>query len=242
MKVWGAQVRPPNVNRAVAAWLHNAGLMGGAERRFFESAVGRGQLVVDVGANQGIFTLLFSRLVGPEGRIVALEPEPALFGALDRNCRLNAAANVTRLRMAAGETRSQGVLHCSRFNSGDNRLTDSVNGPTVPVEIVPLDELLPTEQVGFIKIDVQGYEMNVVKGMKAIMDRSPALKVFFEYWPSGLSYAGCAPGELLDFFTDRRFALFELSRGGLRRLRGGDGARSTKSGEWSWRNLLAARD
>ncbi|MSO55894.1 MAG: FkbM family methyltransferase [Acidobacteria bacterium] len=242
MNVWGAQVRPPTMDRALAAWLLNAGFMGRAERRFFEKAVTPGQTVVDVGANQCVFTLLFSRLVGPDGRVFALEPAPALFGALDKNCRINAANNVTRLPIAAGETRSQGVLHCSRFNGGDNRLTDSLKGPTVPVEIVPLDEFLPPDQVSLVKIDVQGYELNVVKGMQAIMDRSPAIKVFFEYWPSGLGYAGCTPGELLDFFIDRRFSLFELSRAGLRKLQGHDVARSTKAGDWSWRNLLAARE
>jgi hypothetical protein len=78
--------------------------------------------------------------------------------------------------------------------------------------------------------------------MQAIMDRSPALKVLFEYWPAGLGYAGCASGELLDFFTDRRFSLFELSPGGPRKLSGGDIARSAGAGKWSWRNLLAARE
>ena len=241
MNVWGAQVRSPSVDRALAAWLMNAGLMGRAERRFFETAVTRGQIVVDVGANQGIFTLLFSRLVGPDGRVVALEPAPALFQALDRNCQINAADNVKRLPIAAGETRSQGVLHCSRVNSGDNRLTASLKGRAVPVEIIPLDEILPTEQVGLVKIDVQGYELNVAKGMQGILDRSPAIRVFFEYWPFGLGHAGHAPRELLDFFVDRRFLLFELSRNGLRKLDSDDVARSTKSGDWSWRNLLAAR-
>ena len=145
MNVWGARIHAPTLDRALAAWLLNAGLMGRAERRLFEGAITRGQLVVDVGANQGVFTLLFSRLVGPEGRVFALEPAPALFEALDQNCRANNAHNVTRLRAAAGETRSRGTLRCSRLNGGDNRLTDSLNGPSFPVEVMPLDDILPTE-------------------------------------------------------------------------------------------------
>jgi FkbM family methyltransferase len=230
------------MDRALAAWLLNAGLMGRAERRFFEGAVTPGQVVVDVGANQGIFTLLFSRLVGPGGCVFALEPEPGLFGALDRNCRINAASNVTRVPAAAGQTRSKGVLHCSRFNSGDNRLTDSLKGRSVAVEIVPLDEILPKEQVSLVKIDVQGYELSVVKGMPAIMSRNPAIKVFFEYWPAGLGYAGSVPGELLEFFLGRGFSLFDLSGAGLRKLSADDVTRSTKTGDWSWRTLLAARE
>ena len=242
MNVWGAEVRPPTVDRALAAWLLHAGLMGGVERRFFERAITPGQIVVDVGANQGIFTLLFSRLVGRDGRVYALEPAPALFAALDDNCRLNGADNVTRLQVAAGETRTRGELHCSRFNSGDNRLTDSLKGPVVPVTVIPLDEILPTEQVSLVKIDVQGYERNVVAGMQAVLDRSRAIRVFFEYWPAGLGYAGCAPGELLELFLVRGFSLFELSNAGLRRLPGPDVARSMRVAARSWKNLLAVRE
>ena len=242
MNVWGFRVRPPSMDRALAAFLLNAGVMGGPERRFFERSIAPGQVVVDVGANQGIFALLFSRLVGPEGRVFALEPAPALFVALDENCRINAASNVTRLQTAAGETRSVGVLRCSRFNRGDNRLTDSLNGPSVSVAIAPLDEILPTEQVSLVKIDVQGYELNVVKGMEAMVGRSPAIKVLFEYWPCGLGYAGSAPGELLDFFIDRGFSLSDVSRTGLRALDGRELARLTKVRDRTWRNLLAVRE
>ena len=242
LNVWEAQIRPPSLDRALAAWLFNAGLMGRAERRFFEQVVTPGQTVVDVGANQGIFTLLFSRLVGREGRVVALEPAPRLFAALDANCRLNGAANVERLQIAAGQQRAQGLLQCSRFNRGDNRLSGSPNGAFIPVEVVPLDDILPTEVVSLVKIDVQGYELNVVKGMQAVVERARAIKVFFEYWPAGLGYAGSAPGELLEFFLARRFSLFELSGAGLRKLSGHEAARSTRVGDWSWRNFLAARE
>jgi FkbM family methyltransferase len=242
MNVWGARVRPPTMDRALAAWLLKAGLMGGAEKRFFEGAIAPGQIVVDVGANQGIFTLLFSRLVGREGRVVALEPQPALFAALDRNCRLNGADHVTRLQVAAGETHAQGVLHCSRFNSGDNRLSDSLKGPSLSVDIVVLDDLLPTESVSLVKIDVQGYELRVVKGMQRILDRARGIRVLFEYWPAGLRYAESTPGELPDFFVARGFALFALHGVGVRKLSGDDLARLRQAGGRSWTNLLAVRE
>ena len=242
MNVWGAAVRPPSVDRALAAWLLNAGLMGRAERRFFERTVTPGQTVVDVGANQGIFTLLFSRLVGREGRVVALEPDPALFAALDGNCRRNGAGNVTRLQLAAGEHRAHGTLRRSRFNRGDNRLTNSLTGHSIPVDIAALDELLPTEHASLVKIDVQGYELNVVKGMPRILDRVPGIKVFFEFWPAGLGYAGAAPGELPDLFLSKGFSLFTLEGSGVRKLGDGDLARLRQAGGRSWTNLLAERE
>jgi FkbM family methyltransferase len=241
MNVWGAQVRPPSLDRAVAAWLLHTGLMGRAEKRFFEGAITRGQVVIDVGANQGIYTLLFSRLVGPEGRVFALEPAPAMFAALDENCRINAADNVTRLPAAAGATRARGLLRLARFNAGDNRLAES-SDRSVAVEVVPLDQILPIGQVDFVKIDVQGRELGVVNGMQAILARSPGISVLFEFWPAGLAQAGGVPGDLLEFFLSRRFSLFELSRAGRRRLDGPDLARASRLGKWSWTNLLAVRE
>jgi FkbM family methyltransferase len=197
---------------------------------------------VDVGANQGLYTLLFSRLVGPTGHVYALEPEPVLFAALEANCRINNTANVTPLRMAAGDTRSQGLLRCSRLNRGDNRLAADARGRAVAVKIVPLDEIVPAGPVSFVKIDVQGYEPRVVNGMRSLIDQSPAMKVLFEFWPAGLSQAGHTPAELLDFFLGRGFGISELSAGGLRKLRGSETAQLARAGGSGYRNLLAARD
>jgi FkbM family methyltransferase len=174
--------------------------------------------------------------------VFALEPEPALFAALDGNCALNGATNVTRLRVAAGERRSHGMLHCSRFNSGDNRMTASLGGPSVPVEVVSLDEILPVEEVSLIKVDVQGYELNVVKGMQALLERSPSVKVLFEFWPAGLRYAGSTPDELLEFFRQRGFSLFEIAGTRLQKLTGRSVARLGRGSHWSWDNLVAARE
>lgn len=242
MNVWGGAVHAPTLDRAVAAWLLKAGMMGRAERRFFQSVIESGHVVVDVGANQGVFTLLFSRLVGDSGRVVALEPDPSLFAALDQNCRVNVAHNVTRLNVAAGDTPGQGILHCSRFNRGDNRMTDSLRGPAVPVEIVTLDDVVPESRVDMIKIDVQGFELNVVRGMQAILDRSPAIRVLFEFWPTGLRHAGSPPGALLDFFTTRGFALFVLSGSKPRQLDLQDVRRLSQRGAWFWSNVLAVRE
>ncbi len=243
MNVWGATVRPPTMDRAMAAWLLSVGLSGRAERRFLESTISAGQIVVDVGANQGVFTMLLSRLVGVEGRVLALEPAPLLFAALDNNCRLNRADNVTRLSMAAGERRHQGVLRCSRFNRGDNTMTSSRSGPSVPVEIVALDEILPVEEVSLIKVDVQGYELSVVKGMEALLERSPGVKVLFEYWPAGLRRAGCTtPEEILECFQQRGFSLFDIAGTRLQKLDGRGLARLGRGSHWSWANLVAARE
>jgi len=242
MNVWGSRVRPVSPDRALAALLLKTGIMGRAERQLISKIVAPGHCVVDVGANQGVFTLLLSRLVGPEGRVLALEPDPAMFASLDENCLCNNARNVSRLQAAAGARRSQGMLRRSAFNRGDNRMLASQRGPSVPVEIVSLDDVLPTGNVDFIKIDVQGYELSVVTGMEAVLERSPRIRVFFEYWPAGLLAAGSVPSDLLEFFRSRGFSLLELSRAGLRPVADGGTARPASVAYWSWRNFLAVRE
>lgn len=242
MNVWGFRVRPPSLDRALAAFLPARGLTGRSEKRLFDRTIAPGQCVVDVGANQGLYTLLFSRLVGPTGHVYALEPEPTLFAALEANVRRNSLTNVTALSLAAGSARSHGLLRCSRFNRGDNRMGVGVRGRTVAVEIAPLDEIVRARAVEFVKIDVQGYEPRVVQGMQRLIDDSPTMKVLFEFWPAGLARAGHTPGELLDLFLCRGFGIFDLAADGIRRLRDSEVAHLAGTGGSGYRNLLAARE
>jgi hypothetical protein len=66
--------------------------------------------------------------------------------------------------------------------------------------------------------------------------------VLFEFWPAGLAHAGGVPGDLLDFFLNKGFSLFELSPDEPRRLDADDLARLSRVGMWSWTNLLAVRE
>src|SRR5687768_8501059 len=76
-------------DRLLNLHLHRVGLVGRADEAFLRSVVRHGMNVVDVGANQGIYTMLFAKLVGDSGSVLAFEPEFELFEALSRNCRLN---------------------------------------------------------------------------------------------------------------------------------------------------------
>src|SRR5262249_46032464 len=147
--------------------------------------------IVDVGANLGLYTLLLARLTGPAGQVHAFEPEPTLFRALARNCRRNAAANVTAVNYALGAGSGRIPFYRSLFNSRDNRLGGlGWKGRGVEVEMARLDDVLPDPRVDFVKMDVQGYEMQVLRGMEGIFEASPGLAIYFEFWPLGLRAAG----------------------------------------------------
>ncbi len=137
-----------------------------------------GSTVVDVGANIGFFTRPFARWVGPQGRVIAIEPEPANFGRLRRHLRREEAEGNVLLRQAAAADREGSVfLALNPYHPGDHRLSQS----GIPVRALALDSLLEEPglpPVSLIKIDVQGAEGRVVEGARRVIARHrPALCV-----------------------------------------------------------------
>ena len=214
--VWGSRLRAPTFDRWLALRLHRDGLMGMGDHRFLASHVKPGMTVVDIGANQGLYALLFARLAGENGRVLAFEPDPLLHRALADNVAFNEARQVRTYPLALGSRRDTLTLYRSLLNSGDNRLAPGANhdGPRegVRVPIERLDEVLAGERIDFIKMDVQGWEMEAFRGMQGLLD-APAnarLAVYFEFWPQGLRAAGSEPSEPLDFLIRHGFAIHPL--------------------------------
>jgi FkbM family methyltransferase len=123
-----------------------------------------GMTVLDVGANVGAHTLLFSSLVGPTGRVVAFEPTDFAFSKLQKNVSLNPALGVEVVRVALADhtTPQQEVNFRSSWQTDGTR----VNG-TSTVDFVRLDEWADQHglsTVDVIKLDVDGYEYSVIAG------------------------------------------------------------------------------
>ncbi len=206
--VWGARLHAPTFDRWLALRLHQFGWMGVKDRRFFEAHVRPGMRVVDIGANQGLYSLLFAHLVGETGTVWAFEPDTMLYDALVANVTVHNQAPTIRPRNTAlGAKSGTMTLHRSLLNSGDNRLASSTAtaGPREPVTIhvERLDAALAGEHVDFIKLDVQGWEMEVLKGLEGLLTdpRDSGPTIYFEFWPDGLRAAGCEPLVLLRFLA-----------------------------------------
>jgi FkbM family methyltransferase len=194
--------------------MHRFGLMGRAQNKIYKKLLRPGFTVVDVGANQGLYSLLFSTLTGPEGRVFCFEPDAALFAALETNCRRNHATNVTYYNYALGAKAETSTLYHSRLNSGDNRLATSDRPDwfyEVSIKTSTLDSFLGDTRVEFIKIDVQGWEFEVMKGMTEVWKNSPGVSLYFEFWPFGLRRAGCDPVHLLDHVQQHGFTLYDMA-------------------------------
>jgi FkbM family methyltransferase len=163
-------------------WLPASGLHACLEGTYedenqtlFREHVRTGAIVFDIGANVGFFTLLASQLVGPTGRVVAFEPFPAALRHLRRHLALNDVRNVTVVEAAVSA--SPGTAH---FRSHEEltmgRLSESGE---LAVDVVSLDDLCQRDKIpvpGVIKIDVEGEELNILRGAERILrERRPLI-------------------------------------------------------------------
>jgi FkbM family methyltransferase len=171
-----------------------------------------GMSYLDVGGNLGYLATLAAKLVGPSGRVVAVEPEPYNFSLLRRNLRLNAPSHAVAVNAAAGAAPGTARLFKAAENLGDHRLyADGQTGGRegVDVPVVRLDALFAANgwpAPDFVKIDVQGYEPFVVAGLDGLVTADRPRAILTEYWPVGIRNAGGDPAAYLEWFRARGFS------------------------------------
>lgn len=151
-----------------------------SENRIMTRVVRAGDAVVDVGANIGTVTLPLARRVGPNGRVHAFEPQRIVFQHLCANLALNGLANVeahwAALGAAAEMARIPALDPAATANFGGVRL--ATEGAGEPVPMTTLDDLALTA-CALIKLDVEGMEIEVLKGAERTVARHrPA--IYFE--------------------------------------------------------------
>ncbi len=143
---------------------------------FKESLVrgaGSFRVFVDVGAHIGKFSILAGTVLGDKGRILAIEPEPSNFAALESNIRLNRLENVEALNVACGDQDEVRSLSQSRTNIGAHTLDLRPGATLIPVQVRTLDALLPergVDHVDVLKLDVEYWEARVLMGARATLE------------------------------------------------------------------------
>jgi FkbM family methyltransferase len=138
-----------------------------------------GDTVIDIGANIGCFSVLASRLVGPTGRVIAVEPEQSTFESLRRNLRLNRCENVDARRLAIGGSSGSVDLHVSDTALFSSIYTEvggvKAEAPSHPtgsnVQTVPMSTLealmddADVERCDYLKVDCEGAEHDIIREM-----------------------------------------------------------------------------
>lgn len=140
-----------------------------------------GDLVVDVGANIGVYTRHFAEWVGPEGRVVSIEPGPLAYSLLEQNLRRTHALNVEPRQLALTDRPGWVELETPMEADGwENIYLAHVAdghahpaGRRVRVQATTLDDVLAdrAQRVSFVKCDVEGHELPVLHGAEAVTRR-----------------------------------------------------------------------
>lgn len=136
-----------------------------------------GDVVIDVGAHVGIFAVRAAQTVGERGTVIAVEPEPANHVLLADNIASNGVDRIVEVvKEAAGSGKGRSRLYLSAFNTGHSFYNVSHYGEVmndyVDVDVDSLDDIVSKLGVGrvdFVKIDTEGWEVEVLKGMTAIL-------------------------------------------------------------------------
>jgi FkbM family methyltransferase len=173
-----------------------------AEYHAFRAALKPGGTALDVGANVGAYSVLFGMWAGPTGRVLAFEPAPEAFDGLTRHVALNGVGGTVQPRRAAvSDTSGGGTLLAEGFH-GTNRLVDAGTadaGSMLAVPTVTIDDLCAAEGLDptLIKIDVEGAELQVLRGARETIRRmGDRLALFVEMHPTLWAASGISAADV----------------------------------------------
>jgi FkbM family methyltransferase len=209
-----------------------------AERELLRQVLSPGAVVVDAGANIGIYSQFLSRCVGTTGVVHSFEPSPENFERLRSATRR--FSNVRLSQSAVGEHSGNSELYLSDKLNVDHRayMTGGDSRRTIPIEMVALDNYFkPGERVDLIKMDIQGYELHAFQGATRVLTDNPDIKILLEFWPYGLKQAGANWIDVITALERRGMVIQQVSSGGLIPFHSDS---ASESADW-YVNLFASR-
>ncbi|MEA2236568.1 MAG: hypothetical protein QOC81_1292 [Thermoanaerobaculia bacterium] len=170
-KIMRIRSGPLRGSKWIAGSAPHSSWLGTYERQvqqLFCERIRQGDVVFDIGANVGFFTLLASKLAGPSGHVYAFEPFPRNLSYIEKHLRLNDVTNVTVQPIAIASTSGS-----ARFGDGENdsqgRLSEKGE---VVVRTASLDDLMAEGSVripAFIKMDIEGAESEALRGASTLL-------------------------------------------------------------------------
>ena len=192
------------------------------ELDFVERSIGIGDHVIDVGANIGYFALSMAKRVGPAGSVVAVEPSPAAVHCLRLGVDENGFGERLTVVEAAAGSRDGDARFVSvpdSTNRGSGFVLEDAARPVpeghaaLPVPLVRLDACMRRRPVAFLKLDVEGAELQVLSGADTLL-REDRPVILGELDPFCLErVSGIRPRDLIAFMSKRRYVCHRLGAG-----------------------------
>jgi FkbM family methyltransferase len=170
-----------------------------------------GSTFIDVGGNKGDFALLAARKAGESGKVLCIEPEPNNCLWIRRSVELNGYRNVTLFELALSDTNGEANLYLGQ-KSGFHTLLGDLQGQhpgVITVRTTTLDYLLSQlhlERVDMIKIDVEGAELQVLKGAQRTLCQNPSVILLMDLHPM----LGVNSAEVSSFLLGLGFSIYRM--------------------------------
>jgi FkbM family methyltransferase len=208
----GYLLAPAEDATLVVAVYESGGRLEPGSVAVMEALLQEGDIALDVGANIGLTLVPMARRVGPKGRVIAVEPSSRNAGLLRRSLAVNGVEGWVSLHeRAAGEAPGHGMLNVGAASGLASLLKLPGAERTETVEVSPLDGLVaPGTPIRLVKIDVEGWELGVWRGMSRIAAENPNLALLVEFGPDHLQRAGITPEVWLGTFSEAGFTLYEV--------------------------------
>lgn len=193
------------------------------EFAFLDVLLKPGMTFLDVGANEGIYTVFAAAKVGPGGRVHAVEPSSREHCRLEENIRINRFAQVRSHRIGLSDRQgTAGLLVASDAHAGQNTLGrfiyDQVTTSTVEtVPLLPLDEFAEREgldRCDVVKLDVEGAELAVLRGGVQFLRRTRPI-ILMEFQPKSLAAQGASTEDVLRFLRNLDYEIGTIGRLGV---------------------------
>lgn len=170
----------------------------------------KNDIFIDVGANSGYYSLLASYIVSKHGKVLAFEPIKDTYIRLLKNRNINKFTNIHAYNIALGNYNGKIKINISRYSDGQNsigKIKDSYK--QITVNIKKLDTIiknLKIKNIKLMKIDAEGYELEVLKGSSKLLKNNP--KIIFEYNKESLYRNKSDYNSIFEFLTSLGYNKF----------------------------------
>lgn len=210
-----------------------------------------GDTVLDIGANIGYYANVLSTIVGKDGKVHCFEPDKTNFEYL--KAATAHKQNIVINNKAVGPKTEKLKIYTSKNLNVDHRTYKPEDyDQEIEIDAVSVDDYVSnmpaTERsriggnVNFIKMDIQGFEMQALSGMKETLKQNPNVKLISEFWPYGLKKAGSSVSNYFTSLTDLGFICYLLETNSLKKIDLKDVNALESLGEEHYFNILASRD
>jgi len=179
--------------------------------KLIRSVLKPGMTFIDIGANKGDFSLIAARTMHCEGKVIAFEPEPSNCIWIKKSIDLNKYSNISLFELALGETDECAKLYLSE-KSGWHSLVPALparNIGVIEVEKRTLDSVVEEnnyQNINMIKIDVEGFELMVLRGAYRTLVNNKGVILLIDIHP----FLGVDPKEVCEFLKNLGFSIYEI--------------------------------